>query len=145
MLNRAIGNLGVQLASKTLRLGGGSLGRFGPGGEVFLYQLFSWFFFCTSLFFSGVIASFARVYISSSAPQCERILTPGGRFLRSNLRGVEERCAKERCASAMGAPVRGDSRHVTCWCPVAARAQWWSLVAAQEECGRAAPTQMSAE
>ena len=26
------------------------------------------------------VASFARVYISSSAPQCERILSPGGRF-----------------------------------------------------------------
>jgi hypothetical protein len=35
-------------------------------------------------FFWGVIASFARVYTSSSAPQCERIGPPGGRFLRSN-------------------------------------------------------------
>jgi hypothetical protein len=36
-------------------------------------------------------ASFARVYTSSSAPQCERIGPPGGRFLRSN-------CALHHCA-----------------------------------------------
>jgi hypothetical protein len=35
-------------------------------------------------FFWGVIASFARVYTSSSAPQCERKTTPRGSFLRSN-------------------------------------------------------------
>jgi len=33
----------------------------------------------------GVIASFDRVYTSSSAPQCERKGPPGGPFLRSNL------------------------------------------------------------
>ena len=32
----------------------------------------------------GVVASFDRVYTSSSAPQCERKGTPGGPFLRSN-------------------------------------------------------------
>jgi len=31
----------------------------------------------------GVIASFDRVYTSSSAPQCERNVPPGGHFLRS--------------------------------------------------------------
>jgi hypothetical protein len=34
---------------------------------------------------SIIFASFDRVYTSSSAPQCERNVPPGGHFLRSNL------------------------------------------------------------